>query len=253
MNKRIGILGGMGPLASAEFVGTLYRLNITDPEQDAPVCVMISDPTFPDRTERILRGDTGELAKRLASALAELTMMGADAIVITCVTVHHVLDQVPPHLRGRVISLIDLLADEIAAEPRRRLLLTTTGTREARIFERHRCWPEIARSIELPSAEDQEILHGLIYSLKRGEHDEAGLDWLAGLPSRYGTTGCIFGCTELHLVHRGVTARLGTEKILDPLMLVARKLSTLIDIDSSTARSSRSTKLHQSVCGSPRN
>ncbi|HSK80880.1 MAG TPA: aspartate/glutamate racemase family protein [Thermoanaerobaculia bacterium] len=80
MGKRIGILGGMGPLASAEFLGTLYRANI-----DAPVCVMISDPTVPDRTERILRGDTGELAERLASTLAELAMMGADAIVIACV------------------------------------------------------------------------------------------------------------------------------------------------------------------------
>ena len=56
----------MGPLASGEFLGTLYRSNITDPEQDAPVCVMISDPTFPDRTERILRGETGELAAALA-------------------------------------------------------------------------------------------------------------------------------------------------------------------------------------------
>ena len=96
MRERIGILGGMGPLASAELLGTLYRANITDPEQDAPACVMISDPSFPDRTERILRGDTGELTKRLASAWAELTMMGADVIVITCMTVHHVLDQIPP-------------------------------------------------------------------------------------------------------------------------------------------------------------
>ena len=101
---------------------------------------------------------------------------------------------------------------------------------QARIFERHRRWQEIARSIERPSAEDQEILHGLIYRLKRGEQDEAGLDWLAGLPSRYGTAGCVFGCTELHLVHRAVAARLGAEKILDPLVLVARELPSLTDI-----------------------
>jgi aspartate racemase len=224
MGKRIGILGGMGPLASAEFLGTLYRANITDPEQDAPVCVMISDPTFPDRTERILSGDTGELSERLASTLAELAMMGADAIVIACVTIHYVLDQVPPDLRDGVISLIDLLVDEMVASPQCRLLLATTGTREARIFERHRRWQEIALSIEQPSDEDQETLHGLIYRLKRGERNEADLDWLAALPSRYGTAGCIFGCTELHLVYREVAARLGKEKILDPLVLVAHKI-----------------------------
>nr|QEO73632.1 hypothetical protein [uncultured bacterium] len=230
MSQRIGILGGMGPLASAEFLSTLYRSNITDPEQDAPVCVMISDPTFPDRTERILRDDTGELSERLASALAELTMMGANIIVIACVTVHHVLDQVPPDLRRRVVSLIDLLADAMVASPCCRLLLTTTGTREARIFERHWLWQEIAPSIVRPSAEDQETLHNLIYRLKRGEWDEAALDWLAKLPSLYGTAGCVFGCTELHLVHQAVAARLGAEKILDPLMLVARELPSLTDI-----------------------
>jgi aspartate racemase len=232
MSQRIGILGGMGPLASAEFLGTLYRSNITDPEQDAPVCVMISDPAFPDRSERILRGETGELAARLASALADLATMGADPIVITCVTIHHVLDQVSPNLRSRVISLIDLLTDAMVAAPRRRLLLTTTGTREARIFERHARWHEIARSIVRPSAEDQEILHELIYRLKRGERDEAGLDWLAGLLAGYQTAGCIFGCTELHLVHRGMAARLGAEKILDPLMLAARELPFLAGLRS---------------------
>jgi aspartate racemase len=230
MRKRIGILGGMGPLASAEFLGTLYRSSITDREQDAPVCVMISDPTFPDRTERILSGDTGELVERLAAALAELTRMGADAIVIPCVTVHHVLDQIPPDLRSRVVSLIDLLADEMVAVPCRRLLLTTIGTRRARIFERHRSWRKIAHSIELLSDEDQETLHGLIYRLKRGERDEARLDWLAALPSRYGTAGCIFGCTELHLVHREVAARLGKERILDPLLLAARKIPSLTGV-----------------------
>jgi aspartate racemase len=228
MSKRIGILGGMGPLASAEFLGTLYRSNITEPEQDAPVCVMISDPTFPDRTEGILSGDTGELARRLASALSDLTTMGADIIVITCVTVHHVLDQVSSPLRGKVVSLIDLLVEVMAVAPRRWLLLTTTGTRKARIFERHQRWHEVARSVERLSDDDQDLLHVLIYRLKRGESRASDVDWLVGLPARYRTDGCIFGCTELHLVHRTVADRVGEERILDPLVLFARQLPSLV-------------------------
>lgn len=224
MRKRLGILGGMGPLASAEFLRTLYRLNIASPEQESPVCVMISDPSFPDRTEAILHGETKELARRLQTALTELTIMGADSIVIACVTVHHVLDQVPPALRQRVLSLIDLLINELVATPRRQLLLTTTGTREAQIFERQERWHEVADYIKRPSDEDQETLHELIYQLKRGETNEVGVDWLANLPARYGTDGCIFGCTELHLIHRAVADRLGAGRILDPLVLVARIL-----------------------------
>jgi aspartate racemase len=236
MKERLGILGGMGPLASAEFLGTLYRLNITDPEQEAPVCILISDPSLPDRTSAILCGDTRDLAARLAAALADLAALGADRIVIACVTAHHVLDQVPPLLRRKVVSLIDLMIDEMIAVPRRRLLLTTNGTRAAGIFELHARWHEIAQWVERPSIEDQDILHELIYRLKRGDTDQGGIDWLADLPSRYGVDGCIFGCTELHLIHQALAGEMGAERVLDPLVLVARALPSLMStVKQSTA------------------
>ena len=109
-----------------------------------------------------------------------------------------------------MVSLIDLLTDAMvgAAPP---AAADHDRTRKARIFERHARWHEVARSIVRPSAEDQEILHALIYRLKRGERDEAGLDWLASLLARYQAAGCIFGCTELHLVHRGMAAGSGED------------------------------------------
>src|SRR4051794_1138934 len=119
----LGILGGMGPLASAELIKTIYRLNISGPEQDAPRCVLLSDPSFPDRTEAILKGDTRELARRLTAALGDLSDRGAERIVIACVTIHHVLPEVPEELRRKVISLIDLAIDEVAASQKTHLLL----------------------------------------------------------------------------------------------------------------------------------
>ena len=50
MRTILGILGGMGPLASAEFVRSVYELNVQTKEQASPVCVLYSDPTIPDRT-----------------------------------------------------------------------------------------------------------------------------------------------------------------------------------------------------------
>jgi aspartate racemase len=220
--KKLGILGGMGPLASAEFLRTIYRLNITEPEQGAPVCLMISDPSFPDRTEAIRCGDTGPLAERLTAALGDLVSLGADRIVIACVTAHHVLDQVPPLLRQRVVSLIDLVVDQILAEPRRRLLLTTNGTRTARIFERAERWPDVAQWVERPSVEDQETLHALLYRLKRGDTGDDIVRWLEDLPARYTVDACIFGCTELHLVYRAMEERGSVGGVLDPLTVAAR-------------------------------
>lgn len=47
----LGVLGGMGPLASAEFLKTIYECSVAGGEQRSPSVIMYSDPTFPDRTE----------------------------------------------------------------------------------------------------------------------------------------------------------------------------------------------------------
>ena len=231
MHGRLGILGGMGPLASAEFLATLYRLNLIEPEQKTPSCVVLSDPTFPDRTEAILAGSVEILAKRLEQALQALLDQGADRIVIACVTIHHVLPLVPEPLRLKVVSLIDLMLDEVLADPCRRLLLATTGTRAARIFESHERWNQVERWVAFPDEEDQRELHKLIYHLKAGLSGEGCLSWIDTLAVRYQVEGFLFGCTELHLLHRFLATRPASSKgIIDPLWTAARDFRQILKV-----------------------
>ncbi|MBD2773824.1 hypothetical protein [Iningainema tapete] len=67
MKKLLGILGGMEPLASAEFLQTIYEENLTDIEQELPACILYSDLTFGDCTEAILAGTEEILIKHLES------------------------------------------------------------------------------------------------------------------------------------------------------------------------------------------
>lgn len=229
---RLGVLGGMGPLASAELLGTLYRMNLREPEQEMPSCVLLSDPTFPDRTEAILAGATDPLVERLEQALQALLAQGADRIVIACVTIHHILPRVAEPLRDKVISLLDLIADEVIAAPRRRLLLTTIGTRAARIFESHPRWRQIERWVAFPGDQDQATLHDWIYRLKAGASGEGCLEWIASLAAPYGVEGFMFGCTELHLLHRLLGGRLPEAlDVIDPLWTVARDVGELLRAD----------------------
>jgi aspartate racemase len=226
MKKKLGILGGMGPLASAEFIGTLYRLNVAEFEQDTPPCILLSDPTFPDRTEAILAGSTRVLAQRLEEALQTLLDLGADPIVIACITAHHVLPQVAERLRRRVLSLLDLVVDEVLANPRPRLLLATNGTRAARIFESHERWREIEPWTLFPGEEDQRTLHDGLYRLKAGASGDSCVAWLKTLSRRYGTEGFVFGCTELHLLHRCIERSAETlGDVIDPLWAAAREFN----------------------------
>jgi aspartate racemase len=211
-------------------VRTVYDLNITQPEQNSPHCILLSDPSIPDRTEAILAGSTEEILDRLCEALETLASMGAERIVIACVTIHHVLPCVPETLRRKVVSLIDLVIDEVLAVPRRYLLLTTTGTRAARIFEQHERWREIEGWIVHPSGEEQQALHEQLYLLKEGRELEP-FPWLEDLASRHGAEGVIFGCTELHLLYRLLAQRLGKRldpRVVDPLVIAARDLEKIL-------------------------
>lgn len=216
----------MGPLASAEFLHTFYRLNITEPEQKAPRCLLLSDPGIPDRTAAILAGDTRELVACIDKALARLIAAGADRIVIACVTAHAVLKDIPEPCRSRVIPLLDLVIEEVAASGRPHLLLATNGTRRARIFENHPRWVEVASLVRWTDEGDQQRLHDTVYRFKHAEPDEETLDWIATLPEKYRVDGLIFGCTELHLLQRLIAKREaeGREvpRVVDPLWIAAR-------------------------------
>jgi aspartate racemase len=237
LGKLLGILGGMGPLASAELLHTIYRLNVREPEQEAPPCLLLSDPSIPDRTAAILAGDTRELVERIDQALAHLLDAGADRIVIACVTAHAVLPEIPEPRRSRVIPLLDLAIDEVAATGRQHLLLATQGTRRARIFENHPRWGEVAHLVRWTDDDDQRRIHETVYRFKHAEPDEESLDWIATLPAKYGIDGLIFGCTELHLLQRLLAKREAAGKavprVVDPLWIAARDVASLAAAEAS--------------------
>jgi len=226
----LGIVGGMGPLASNEFLRTIYRLNLAEPEQGSPRCLLDSDPTFPDRTTMIREGKVEQLAKRLEATVENLVTAGAAKIVIACVTVHCALPLVPEPLRRRVVSLLDLVIDELlTADDVPYLLLATSGTRQARIFESHQRWSEVADRVVFPGEQDQERLHTWLYQLKAGDSGAACREWLASLPERYHAAGLVFGCTELHLLRNAFERDDKGPRIIDPLWTAARDLPALLE------------------------
>ncbi len=94
--KMLGILGGMGPLASAEFLKTIYEYNLPlTSEQDTPKVILYSDPSFPDRTELLLKGNEIMLQNILLEVLPRLIDLGVTKIIICCITSHYLLPRLP--------------------------------------------------------------------------------------------------------------------------------------------------------------
>lgn len=228
--KVLGICGGMGPFASAEFLKTIYELNGTRVEQDLPKCILYSDPSVADRTETIRTGATA-LADHLVEILEKLELLGSDKIVICCVTSHHFLSSVPLRLREKIISLIDLVVDEAVSRKKKHLMLCSIGSRMSDVFKKHERWPEAERHIVFPSEEDQGTIHNMIYRLKTNPEDDSAIPSLEWLLEKYRLDAFISGCTEIHILTRQLM-RSGRNvnrcSFIDPLWIVAADLNRFL-------------------------
>ncbi|AEW95034.1 MULTISPECIES: aspartate/glutamate racemase family protein [Streptomycetaceae] len=226
----LGVLGGMGPLASAEFVRTLYACQPAGPDQSRPRVLLDSDPAFPDRTEAIRTGRTAEMTGRLELRLAELLDRGADQLVVVCYTAHHFLALVDPALRARLVSLVEVTAAQLLRTTGRFLLLATEGTRRAGIFDRAPGWADVAHRVVLPAPADQERVHRLIYRMKTyGPLPDEALPLVEELRQAYDCAGVVLGCTEFHLVSDRLTARYGPARTVDALRTVATRFPAAPD------------------------
>jgi aspartate racemase len=220
----VGILGGLGPRASAAFLQSVYRRVAHRPEQDQPRVVLWSDPTVPDRTAAIMAGDRDVLAVRIADGIAALERFGADVIVVCCFTAHAVPTRVCATSSTGVVSLLDVAIDELARARRPHLLACTQGSRQARIFVDHDRAADVSGLLVLPTDADQHRLHELIYALKCGGATRDAARALAGIARRYPVDGVMAGCTELHLLSASA-GRPPCPALLDPLDVVARSIA----------------------------
>ena len=132
--KVFGVLGGMGALASARFVETLYRRNLSTHEQAQPIVLLRSNPQLPDRTRALLDGRHEALAEALSAELEALRDSGADRMVMCCFTAHLVWDALPPELSARTVSLLDALYRSPGLGDRRRLVICTGFKRRLLLY-----------------------------------------------------------------------------------------------------------------------
>lgn len=224
----LGVLGGVGPLASAEFLKTIYEQSHARREQEMPLVWMYSDPTFPDRTEAYLSGADEELRRRLRQALGALRAQDVTCVVICCMTMHYLLPQLPAEERELIISLPELILTRLAQSTEPHIVLCTTGTRKSEVFQHQPRWAAVSQQMIFPDDEDQRLVHEFIYHVKQNGAVSLGLALLERLAEKYGATSFISGCTEFHLLtkwYQSTHAQQPRFNFLDPLTMIAQSLA----------------------------
>jgi aspartate racemase len=109
--KRLGVLGGMGPAASAEFIVRLIQQTPATRDQDHIPFVLWNNPQIPDRSTSMRNGDDKPLPY-LIEGIQALKYSGCDLIVIPCNTAHFWFHELSK-LNVKIVHIVDSVADSL--------------------------------------------------------------------------------------------------------------------------------------------
>lgn len=225
-NKILGVLGGMGPLASAHFMTRLTLLTPARVDQDHVPAVLWSDPRVPDRMAA-RRGGPSPLPA-LLRGVKGLLDAGCGAIAIPCNTAHGWFDDIAAAAGVPVLHIVDAAADHLAkwVSPGKTVgIMGTQATLEMRLYDdrlQARGWATITPC----AAEMARLVSPAIASVKANRVAEAyaPLAEMTALLAARGASAVILGCTEIPLgIQAGPHATLGVPLIdsIDTLALAA--------------------------------
>lgn len=202
MEKTIGILGGMGPLATADLYRKIVENTAASSDNEHVRVYMDSNARIPDRTAAILHGGADPVPQ-MADSVRKLTACGADCIIMPCNTAHYFLPRLQPLTTVPFLSMPRAAAEACRERfPGKTAgVLATRGTLETGIYDR--ALEAAGVPFLLPEEPEREILMQVIYDgVKQGAPlrslEAAFRDVLAAMTCR-GAGFFILGCTELPL------------------------------------------------------
>lgn len=135
--KRIGIIGGMGPLATIDIYEKIVKLTNASKDQDNIPIVIDNYPQIPDRTAYILNGEKDPYPYLKESAL-RLKNAGCEAVCMACNTAHYFADKLVNETGINLIHIAKNAVEAIKVEfpnAKKIAVIATTGTTKAKIYE----------------------------------------------------------------------------------------------------------------------
>lgn len=200
--KILGVLGGMGPLATQEFYKMLIQRTDAQTDQQHINTIILGHATLPDRTEAINSGNTSEFTELLLKDVAMLEEMGAAVIAMPCNTAHIIMPELQAKTNLRIINMVEETAKKLSefGKHTKIAILATDGTIKTGVYQEalHKYHMQAYN----PSPKAQAIVMRMIYE---GIKANKGVDleeykFVESEIHKQGCTAAILACTELSCI-----------------------------------------------------
>lgn len=219
----LGVLGGVGPLATAYFMELVIKKTPASCDQDNIPMIVFNDPQIPDRTAYILDDAKTDPLPEMKRVVLWLEEAGADYIAIPCNTAHYFYEQIASSAAVPVLNIMRETTARIVERHGAHAtigLLATDGTLSSGVFQSY--LSDAGLSVMTPNEEDQQgIVMPLIYERIKRNLPYDATEFL-NLARRMHDDGCdavIVGCTELSVVYQDLADK--PEYLIDSMDVLA--------------------------------
>lgn len=201
--KKLGIIGGLGPMATAYFLELITQMSDAITDQEHMEIYVISKPSIPDRTNYILGRSSQSPVVEMSAAGAELKSLGAELLAMPCVTGHYFYQEVERNVGLPMINAVKETVDYLWDRNIKRAgILATEGTIKSGLFQ---CLMEEKKmKCIVPDEAEQKKLMAIIYKdLKAGKRVHLdNFEIIAKKLRQQGAEVILLACTELSLLKR---------------------------------------------------
>ncbi len=236
-DKTLGILGGLGPLATVYFMDIIVKMTDVKKDQDHISMIVLNHPSIPDRTEFILDNTKPNPLPVMIADAKKLQAAGADYVVMPCNTAHFFYEQIQKNIEIPMLNIIEETVKYSIEKIKRKSekcknndgiklgILATKGTISSGAYG-NMC-RKYGIDCAVPSVSDEESLMNIIYNqVKAGA--KVDIDEFLRIIAHMRADGCdalILGCTELSIINRDYD--LHRDYIIDSLEVLAKRSITL--------------------------
>lgn len=221
---KLGVLGGVGPLATIYFAELVIRLTDAETDQQHVSMIILNHAAIHDRTNYILNPNEPNPLPQMSDDAKTLERAGADYIVIPCNTAHFFYDEIQNSVNTRIINIIEETVLHIKNSlpyAKKVGILATKGTLVSGSYQN--ALSRQGLDYAVPDAEDTEALMEIIYNqVKAGKQVDIESFWrIINNLKKAGCDCVVLGCTELSIIYRDYS--IADETIVDSLVTLAKR------------------------------
>ena len=225
--KILGVIGGLGPIATAHFMELIINMtDVTVDQQHVPM-IVYNMPHIPDRTEYILDNSKENPLPQMLRIGQALQKQGASCIAIPCVTAHYFFDALEMGIAAPIINGVGETVKHLQENGARKVgIMATDGTIQSGIFHRELLNQGLEPIVPKLQAQ-KDVMHLIFQNVKAGKPVELERFYTAAEDLRsQGAEAVILGCTELSLIKRDYAIGSG---FIDAMEVLAQQAVLMCD------------------------